>query len=181
MFKSVTNASKKCSVIPPTFEEIMTENYKNLFDIAFKGGDLGKVTAVAKNAYTELGLNTDNMESWGDSFKAFIKALKSNSGSECDRKELRKVIDDSLKSNLNWIRSQPGLSDFPECSRLREDPRNDEFFAIYEELQGFTDLMVQDPAWALTTFNAETAAANAHFDKLVAEVSKRAVIGSMTL
>ena len=155
----------------------MTENYKNLFAVTFSGGHLGKVIEASKNAYTEMGLKTDNMENWGDSFKAFIQALKSCSGSsQSGRKDLKVIVSKSLNNNLKWIRSQPGLSDFPKCSNLRKDPRNDEFFAIYEELKGFTDMMVDDPAWALTTFNDETAAANAHFDKLVADVSKRTVV-----
>jgi hypothetical protein len=155
---------------------MMTENYKNFFKIALNDGDLEEVQSKLSSAVAGVGLSIVEDRNWHGSFKTLIDALKSCSGSsESDKEELREVVEDFVTLSEKWIKSQPGLGDFPASPKLRADPRNAAFFAMNDQFKMVSHYMVENPAWAVSFFNDETAAAYANFITTVIEVSRRAV------
>ena len=175
-FKTGANCRKNCFVIPPTFIEILTENYKNYFELALSGGATRESQEKFSAILASQGLNISEDKSWHGAFKTLINALKSCSGSsESDKEDLKEAVDNFVSISESWVRSQPGLSDFPASPKLRADHRFDEFFAMNDQFKFISKKMIEDPAWALSFFNAETAAGYAHFDETVIKVSKMAV------
>jgi hypothetical protein len=174
-YKSASSVDAKCFVVQ-TFEEMLTEIYSDFFKIALKGGDLEEVQSKLSRAMTSQGLSIVEDRSWNGAFKTLIDALKSCSGSsESDKAELKEVADSFVYLSEKWVRSQPGLGDFPASPKLRADPRNAAFFAMNDQFKLMSKNMVENPAWAISFFNDETAAAYANFIITVIEVSRRAV------
>jgi hypothetical protein len=58
---------------------------------------------------------------------------------------------------------------------LRADPRNAAFFAMNDQFKLVSKNMVENPEWAISFFNDETAAGYANFIITIIEVSRRAV------
>lgn len=172
----MTTAAKKCHVVVPTFEQRMTGYYENFFKLALSGGDLEKVQSKLSSAMKGEGMNIVEDRTWHGSFKSLIDALKACSGSsESEKEELKEVVDSFVIKSEKWIRSQPGLGDFPASPKLRADPRNKVFFEMNDQFKMLSNFMIENPAWAVSFFNDETAAAYANFSTTVIEVSRRAV------
>lgn len=123
-----------------------------------------------------IGVNTKLIGSFYDGIKEVIDALQKGShSSESDKCDLNEIVDRYLAAAEAYVRSQPGLKDVPQAKQLRADPRNAEFFVIYEDIKVYTQLIKKNPTAATKSFNSQTAESYARFTVLMMEVSARAV------
>lgn len=148
----------------------------NFFANAVIGGDLTRFRFEQMENLKNFGLNTKLAREYFDAISAVIAALNEGSqSSESDKCDWKGIIKRYSNAGLEFIKSQPGLENLPKAENLRCDPRNEEFFKAYDGSEAGTNYIYLHPAPAITYFNDETAKAFAHFTKLIAEVSNRAV------
>lgn len=148
----------------------------DFFAAAINGGDLTKYYEIQKQNMDNFSLNTALIDEYFDAITALIAALNEGSfSSESDRQDLKEVVIRYADAGTQFIRSQPGMEDYPDCANLRADPRNDEFFRLADTGAESSRYMYEHSAPAETFFNAQTADYFVRFTALIAEVSARAV------
>jgi hypothetical protein len=171
---SVTNARKRCFI-----DEVkrLSQSVAGLFDSAISNnGNLDRLITEHNRYLEAIGLNTEVNRSFYTTIKELAGALNAYSeSSESDKCDLNEVLMRFMKIAEDFVKSQPGLEGIPEAVNLRADPRNDEYFTLYDAIKVNTALIGTNPTAASEIFNAQTAEIWSHFAILTVEVSKRAM------
>jgi hypothetical protein len=151
-------------------------SFYNVFNTANIGANLTAVKDEHRKNLAALGLRTNFVDSYFDALRNVVNALNwETRSSESDRIEILKAIDDYINIGFTSMKDQPGLEDLSATSVLRDDPLNDEFFAVYDGGMKRTNAMKHNIGNSDLFFDNDSAVEYAHLLKLAMDVSRRAV------
>jgi hypothetical protein len=141
----------------------LAQNYVDFFKASAENKDIRQYVDVMISVNAQLGLNTTFIRELGEARKAVIQAVN-----DPDCRDLQAKVDQLLEMLRRFFQSQPGMEDFPESKKLRENPKNRDFFNLVDQIMAKIAALPKNPQ--SFTFDAEAAARIARVIVLASQV-----------
>jgi hypothetical protein len=114
--------------------------YLDFFKASAENKDISQYVDAMIDVLKQLGLNTTLVKELADARKSLIKTLNDP---KCVI--LKPRVDRFLEVLHRFYQSQPGLEYFPNTKKLRENPKNQDFFNLIDKLLSAIASLPQNP------------------------------------